>query len=132
MTRYCHMIQRWYVASTVAFASFIAWVIYTANHGGTIIFTKWINFLPYPDKWGHLFLFGVLSFLLTAATGYKRLRVLNRSVYAGALVVWLLAFTEEISQGFLASRSLDAFDFLADTVGVLLFAILSKELERNK
>ena len=104
------------------FTLFIFWIIYTADTGGTIVFVKMIKFLPYPDKWGHFYLFGTLTLLLNLAFNSKRIRVGKFKLYVGTCLVSVFVFTEELSQGLLATRSMDIIDLLADGFGIALFS----------
>lgn len=111
--------------AAVLFSLFILTIIYLADTGGSIVFAKWFRFLPYPDKWGHFLLFGILTLLLNLAFQYKKKGVLGQSIYLGALVVSIFAILEELSQGFIPTRSLDGFDLLADGLGIGLFSWVS-------
>jgi VanZ family protein len=120
-----------YITKIVAFSFtlFIFWIIYIADTGGTIIFTKMIRFLPYLDKWGHFILFGILTLLINMAIQYKRVSIFNKTVYLGTVVVFVFAVIEELSQGLLATRSLEHLDLLADGLGILLFSYLASRVE---
>lgn len=127
--RYQGMKSHFIKLLAASFTLFIFWIIYTADTGGTIIFTRMIKFLPYPDKWGHFMLFGVLSLLINMALQYQRISVFNKRIYLGTLLVSVFAFLEELSQGFLATRSLDHLDLLADAFGILLFTYIARRVE---
>ncbi len=114
---------------TIAFTLFIFWIIYTADTGGTIVFTRWIRFLPYPDKWGHAILYGMLAFLLNITLQYKRLTLPRFKPYLGAVIVFVFAVLEELTQGLLDTRSMDHIDVLADLVGIFIFSWITTRLE---
>ena len=118
---------------TLVFILFVFWIIYTADTGGTIVFTQWVRFLPYPDKWGHAILYGMLAFLLNISLQFKRVNLAQFNPYLGAVIVIVFAILEELTQGLLDTRSLDFGDVMADLVGVILFSWIVKRLEkRNK
>lgn len=117
---------------TTAFTLFIFWIIYTADTGGTIVFTHWIKVLPYPDKWGHAILYGVLAFLLNITLHYKRVSLGKFKPYLGAVIVMIFAVLEELTQGLLATRSMDYVDVLADLFGVCIFSWVTYRVEKRK
>ncbi|MEM9133036.1 MAG: VanZ family protein [Actinomycetota bacterium] len=119
-------------AVAVAFTIFIGSVIWAANTGfrhpgGTLV-----RALPYGDKFGHVILFGLLALLLNLATGCRSVRLWPTSgrLLLGSLGVLAFAAVEELSQGFVATRSLDLTDFLADLVGIALATIAAPPLYR--
>ena len=116
----------------ISFTLFILWVIYTADTGGTIVFVKMIKFLPYPDKFGHFFLFGVLSMLLNVALTFKKTKVFTLSIYTGTVLVSTFAVLEELSQGFLSTRSMDILDICADGLGIMMFTLITNYLKKSK
>ncbi len=117
---------------TIAFTLFIFWIIYTADTGGTIVFTRWIRFLPYSDKWGHGILYGALAFLLTITLQYKRVNLPQFKPYLGAVIVIIFAVLEEFTQGLLDTRSMDHADVLADLIGVSIFSWINCRVELRK
>ena len=118
--------------AAISFTLFIFLIIYTADTGGTIIFTKMIRFLPYPDKWGHFILFGILTLLINMALQYKRVSIFNKTVYLGTIIIAVFAIIEELSQGLLATRSLEYLDLIADGFGIVLFTYMTSRVEALK
>lgn len=116
---------------TVSFSLFILWVIYTADTGGTIVFTEMIRFLPFPDKWGHMLLFGFLTLLLNLTLKGKRISVRSYKPYLGTVLVSIFVVIEELSQGFLDTRSMDYLDLLADGLGIWMFTWLTDVASRR-
>jgi len=47
------------------------------------------------------------------------------ALYFGSVLVSMFVLSEEISQGFIPSRTLDIIDLVADAVGIILFSYLS-------
>lgn len=113
------------------FALFIFWIIYTVDTGGTLIFTKMIRFLPYPDKWGHCILYGVLTLLVNLALKFKRISFFSFKPYLGAVLIAVFAVLEELSQGWLPTRNMDYVDVIADAVGIIFFSWVTWRLERK-
>jgi hypothetical protein len=121
------------------FTAFILWIIYLANTGGQSIFFEFVNAIPYGDKLGHFGLFGMLTLLLNFTCKLKTIKVRSAQLYVGALLVLTFAVIEELSQFFVASRTLDLIDVLADIAGILCFSGLtfllnkwSSQYESNK
>ncbi len=116
----------------VAFTLFIGSVIWAANTGFQHPGGMLVRALPYGDKIGHVVLFGLLALLLNLATGCRSVRLWPTSarLLLGSLGVLTFAAVEELSQGFVATRSLDLTDFLADLVGIALATIAAPPIHR--
>lgn len=117
--------------STVLFFIFILWIIYLADSGKSSIFFDLVKVLPYGDKLGHIFLYGILSFGVSLVLNFKAFVYKRVTIYYGALLVFLFAFIEELSQAFYPNRTLDAYDLIADILGIALFSILLKNIENR-
>jgi len=105
---------------------FIVWIIYEADTGAANIFLQMVHKVPMGDKLGHIWLFGMLAFILNIALSLKTLRIMKWNMQVGSLLVLLFAVVEELSQGLFATRSLDAWDVIADAFGVYLAAYLTQ------
>lgn len=116
---------RFTVAAAVAFGAFILWVIYLKDTGTHAFFFNIINYIPLGDKVGHFCLFGVLSYLATAALKFKTLNLAGQPIFLGAILVLSFALLEELTQGLIPSRTLDAGDLVADLLGVSFFHYLA-------
>lgn len=126
----------------ISFFGFILWVIYLANTGGSSIFFELIREIPHGDKLGHFGLFGVLTLLFNIACGFKafrlfsysrsRLRVTKVYCYWATCFVFIFAVAEELSQGWLDTRTLDWQDLLADLPGIACFTLLSYRVSKHK
>lgn len=116
---------------TSGFFIFILWVIYMANTGQSSIFFRLVGAIPYGDKIGHIFLFGLLTLGVNIATKLKVVKVGNVSILIGTMLVTLFVLIEEFSQHFSATRTFDALDLFADAVGIIVFTMLSFYI-RNK
>lgn len=111
------------IAATLCFLAFTVWIIHEANIGRDNALFVLVRKTPYGDKIGHFFLAGLLTlaanFVLRNRSwqlGYLRLPI-------GSLVVLGLAVLEESSQHFLAYRSLDLADAIANLAGIATFSI---------
>jgi len=118
------------IAVALAFFSFILWVIYLADTGGIAVFSPIVSAIPYGDKVGHFSLFGLLTLAANMATFGKKLTLgLPKKgpifVYLGSFAVSVFVLLEELSQGFIATRTLDYRDLLADAAGIFVFSIVS-------
>ena len=107
------------------FFGFILWIIYLANTGGHSIFFDLIRHIPYGDKVGHMLLFGLLTYVANLALQSRHFSLGRIPLYYGAVLVSIFVLSEEISQGFIPSRTLDIIDLVADAVGITLFSYLS-------
>ncbi|WP_226642423.1 VanZ family protein [Microbulbifer variabilis] len=116
----------------LTFFTFILWIIYLADTGSNSIFFTIVAAIPYGDKLGHIFLFGFLSLLATAATRFNGVDFFKLKVYYVVLAVLLFALAEEISQAFLPSRTFDYFDLGGDLIGILIASLIGNILERER
>jgi VanZ family protein len=88
--------------------------------------------IPFIDKWVHLVLFGIFSFLWLCATPTRNMSFLLILMCITVFMGWLV----EYIQGHYASgRTQDNMDTLADSVGgligIVLFAVLFYVNERR-
>jgi VanZ family protein len=81
--------------------------------------------MPYGDKIGHFFIFGLLTLGANILFKLKTFRLYQLNFYFGSTFVLLFALCEELSQHFLANRTLDSFDLLADLFGIFTFTLLT-------
>ncbi|NQZ22539.1 MAG: VanZ family protein [Colwellia sp.] len=112
--------------------SFIGWVIVQANKGSNNIFFELVRFIPYGDKLGHFILFGTLSLLTVIAFNYKYVLVYDYRLPIGAIIVFLLAIAEEMTQLFLSNRSFDMADISADIAGIFIFMLVFNKFRTAK
>ncbi|MEO5714495.1 MAG: VanZ family protein [Luteolibacter sp.] len=106
------------VVPAVAFLAFFVWIVVIADEGnGTPWWSAIIDHLPYGDKVGHFCLIGTMSFLCNLALPSKRLVPL---ITVTTLILLTALSLEELSQGFIKSRHLDFFDWLADLAGLVV------------
>jgi VanZ family protein len=115
----------------MGFFSFIVWIIFLADTGGHSIFFDLVRTIPYGDKIGHFFLFGILTATFIVASRFKTFSFGDFTIYYGTVVVSIFVLAEEISQGFIPSRTLDIFDLMADSVGIIGFTYISYLLQKT-
>jgi hypothetical protein len=100
---------------TIAFVS----ILVIANHGGGEQLWGFLASIPCGDKLGHLGLVGTLSFLLNLVLDGRRAPGRRGGMMPGSLILLVLMTLEEGSQAFLAYRSFDLLDGLANIVGII-------------
>jgi VanZ family protein len=113
------------ISLACAFLGFIIWIIYLANTGGSSVFFDLIKFIPYGDKVGHLLLFGTLTYIANLALQFRCFNLGKYAIYYGSVLVGVFVLVEEISQGYIATRTFDVADLAADAVGIGLFSYFS-------
>jgi len=116
---------------SIGFFCFIIWIITLANTGQSSIFFDLVARIPYGDKVGHFCLFGVLTFAANFSFKLKTINLASRNIYLGALLVFIFVVFEELSQYFIASRTLDFFDFSANIFGIVFFSLVTKHIQHN-
>ncbi|GGP59312.1 hypothetical protein GCM10009347_27120 [Shewanella algicola] len=124
------LFSRFAIFIGAGFFGFILWIIYLANTGGNSIFFDLIRHIPYGDKVGHMLLFGLLTYVANLALLSRHFLLGRIPLYYGAVLVSIFVLSEEISQGFIPSRTLDIVDLIADAVGIILFSYLSGLTQR--
>ncbi len=116
--------------STVLFFIFILWVISMANTGEDSVFFELVASMPYGDKLGHFCLFGLLTLGSNVAFKFNTISLGKFNIYKGTFFVIIFVVLEELSQGFISSRSMDVVDLLADSVGISVFTAVSYYLSK--
>ena len=107
------------VLAAVAFIAFFIWIVVIADEGqGTPWWSVIVDHLPYGDKVGHFCLIATMSFLCNRAFPSRQHGLLPRFITVTTLVLLFVLSLEELSQGFIKSRHLDFFDWLADLAGL--------------
>lgn len=98
--------------------------IVLADIGSKNFIFKFIKSIPHGDKFFHLLLYGILAFSLNFALNFRTIYLIRYNIQLGAIIVFLFAFLEEMSQYFIPYRSFDLYDLLADVVGVIVFSMI--------
>lgn len=77
------------------------------------------------DKVVHFGLYGLLATLVVRIGAVQRTRPLG--MYAAILIVSVFGVTDELHQHFTPGRSMDVWDWVADTVGAVLATVMYAE-----
>ena len=102
-----------------------------ANRGIGSIFFQFANLIPYGDKVGHFFVYGILAMLFNLALNCRTFRFDRLSLQQGGCLVFIFTSIDELSQYFFPSRSLDYLDVIANILGILIFNALSKTIRKK-
>ena len=111
------------IIAVIVFA-FIVLVTYLANSGTDTLLFAFVRSVPYGDKIGHFFLYGVLTLILNLALNLKAITLNKRKVFIGSVSVIIFIVIEELSQLFIPIRTVDYFDFLAGGTGIAVFTFI--------
>lgn len=107
--------------AAAGFVIFLIWIVVIADRGnGTPWWSFIIDRIPCGDKVGHLGLIGMMSFLCNLAFSSRKSGFLPRFITLTTLILLVLLSMEELSQGFIKTRHLDFYDWLADLSGLAL------------
>ncbi len=111
------------IMAVIVFA-FILLITYLANSGTDTLLFAFVRAVPYGDKIGHFFLYGVLTLILNLALNLKAITLNKRKVFIGSVTVIIFIVIEELSQVFIPIRTVDYFDFLAGGTGIGVFTCI--------
>ncbi len=95
------------------------------------MFFDLVNWIPFGDKIGHFFLFGILTLVVNITLKFKEIK-LWMQLPLGSVIVSALVLLEELSQTFFPNRTLDISDLIADGLGIICFTILGQRLSKEK
>lgn len=116
----------------ILYAGFIIAIIYAANHNALFQgLLDWVRATPGMDKVGHFVLVGTLAFLVNWMLNCRTMPIAGRPFYLGSAGCFALFTMEEISQIWIPTRTFDFFDFLCNTLGILIIGSLAKFLPRT-
>lgn len=121
----------WAMLLSVLFFLFILWVIMMANSEQQTIFFTLVKSLPYGDKLGHFFLFGLLTLGVNIGTAFRLVVLYRIRVFFGSLLVLLFVTVEEASQHFIPARTMDGMDLMADIAGITLFSLITLYIRKR-
>ena len=127
-TRPKYLIMKWL---TILFGIFIIYIIILADQGKLGILNI-INQIPYADKVGHFFLYGILTLLVDLTALGTRFKTTQKLlVVQCGLILALLIGLEEFSQRYFSSRHSDLIDLTASYLGVIFFSWLALKINRR-
>ena len=108
----------------VILLAFILLVTYFANSGTDTLLFALVRSVPYGDKIGHFFLYGVLTLILNLALNLQAITLCKRNVFIGSVSVIIFIVVEELSQVFIPIRTVDYFDLVAGGTGIGVFTFI--------
>ena len=114
----------------VLWLALVTVVIACADTGAMRDFLAWVNRQPFGDKAGHFFLIGSLAALLNYALRWRATSLGPLRPQTGGLIVAVLMTLEEVSQLWIATRSFDLIDLLANYLGILVAEWLARRCRR--
>jgi hypothetical protein len=106
------------ILAAVGFIIFFIWIVGIANSGNGSLWWSFLDRIPFGDKLGHLGLIGTMSFLCNLAFPSRRCGFPLRFITLTTFILLILLSMEELSQGFIKTRHLDFYDWLADLAGL--------------
>lgn len=111
--------------AAILYAALLLSIVALADVGMLGPLVPGVHAIPMGDKVCHLVLASVLGYLAASFPGAPRLG----GVPAGTVFVSVVALLEECSQRFIAGRTFELADLLADAIGIALgtFLALRKE-----
>lgn len=110
------------------FLLFIFWIIWQADSKGTNYLFRWVDSIPFKDKWGHFSLYGTLALMLDFALKSRHWLLFKIRIPTAAILVITFAIVEEITQLWIPSRNFDLIDIMADFAGVFLFVFCGRKV----
>ena len=102
------------------FILFMLVIVTIANRGEGGRWWAFIHSIPCGDKLGHVGLMGALCLLCNLAFTPRRLRILPPYITLVTFILFTVITLEELSQAFIATRTCDPIDWLADLTGLAL------------
>lgn len=103
----------------------VAWLVYQGDTEPDGLVMQISSLFPYADKLGHMLVWGCLGALANAALRFRRCTLLGITTYLGSVLVFGLAFGEEMSQYFFPHRHVELADLAADALGIILLSRLA-------
>lgn len=132
MNLHKNIMKNWASYTAAGFFAFILWVISVANTNIHSPIFDWVKAMPYGDKFGHLVIFGTLTYLSILAFKRRCLSLLGLNIYWGFAIVVAFVIAEECSQLFIASRTFDLKDLTADFLGISMATALAFKTATHK
>lgn len=88
--------------------------------------------VPFRDKIAHAVEYGILAVLNLWALRRSVSQTLVRSVVTTVVITSAWGFLDELHQAFVPGRHADVYDWVADTVGAIVFASLAAIAWRDR
>jgi polysaccharide biosynthesis protein VpsQ len=116
---------------TGGFILFMLLIVTIANRGEGGRWWSFIHQIPYGDKLGHVVLMGALCLLCNLAFTPRRVRFLPPFITRVTFILFAIITLEELSQAFIATRTCDFFDWLADLAGLALGQMAASSIRKG-
>lgn len=120
--------RRWFIL----FSIFFLFILTVAIGADLRLIPTKMQGIPYFDKAGHFFLYGILAGLLHLALQGRALHIGRFSIPIAIISIALLCAFDEFQQSFIPYRAFDAQDYAADIVGILFFVLLAAQILKRK
>ncbi|MBX2819030.1 MAG: VanZ family protein [Rhodothermaceae bacterium] len=114
----------------VAFSIFIVWLIYLTNTGQSSDILLVVQYVPYGDKAGHVFLAGILALLVNLALKFRMIGSGRLKLPLGTIITSVIVVLEEWSQRYIPSRTFSGWDLFSDFLGITIFTMLAYLIHR--
>jgi len=125
-------VNRLYLCFTIAYVLFLTLIVLVANLGIASWVFSAVTLVPFGDKYCHLILMGLFSFLLNSSLHCQTISLSGVRILMGSMIVYLLVLAEELSQFWVVSRNVEAYDLLFDFIGIYLFGMLALRNSKMK
>lgn len=112
------------------FTIFILLIIVLADAGVLAHYVGFLYYMPFGDKLGHFFLYGILSLVINLAL-FRSLPLHSRKLLAAksGMFLALLIGLEEFSQQFFSNRSFDLVDLIFSYLGLVSFSWMAIKIK---
>ncbi len=110
----------------IAFALMLLFIVAVTIGADMRIIPTRVRGIPFFDKLGHFFLYGILAFLLHLALQPHAWRIARIAVPLAVFIVGFLCIVDETQQFFVGTRAADLSDFAADMAGIIVFVSLAE------
>ena len=120
------------LACLMGYASFMYWIISSANTKTDNGLLSLSACIPYGDKIGHFFVMGLLALLVNLLLNSRRQSIGKREFLLGSLIIAGIVTAEEFTQIFIPSRTFSLFDLVADYAGIMILGRLAVGLSRQR
>lgn len=118
-------------AIAVIYILFIGLIIYLANTGQLGPVADLIRRVPYGDAVLHAILMGTLAVVVNYLLRMKMIAAGRFQILLGTCLVVAFVIGEECSQLYIANRTFSFIDLGADFIGIGLFGLLARRLQKN-
>lgn len=122
--------QKTWIIAFIGYFIIILTIMLVADLG--MLPLKFLSNIPYYDKIGHFFLYGIASFLCHRATGKKMMAIFHYPIPLGPFIFSIFTIAEEMLQAILPHRTASAADLFFGMLGIILFYWLGEIWDGKK